>query len=290
MVGSRENDVLLMAPSADILCGSVIEGTAALRICAAYLAGASPRAGMLLLGRVTGESYAWRASQPLARGGRLDFARGGFNVIDTSRTIEELETVLSRDFLRKLRRRRRALEREGKVEFEVIRAADAGFSAAYEAFLDIEASGWKGENGERSALRFKPVQRTFLEDIAESRGEVGAQVHLLRVNGIGIAAEFWLRYRSMMVRLKIGYHENFRSFGLGNQMMHEALRMACADEKISKINRVSNQPWHKDWGGGQFRARRWRYLPLANMSSVVPSLLLRLPALKDLRGGGARAT
>ena len=93
---------------------------------------------------------------------------------------------------KELRRQRARLEETGAVTEHVDQDAD-GLAAWTDAFLALEAEGWKGEAG--TAMRERPQEAAFLRDMLAGAGAGGAlRRFALRVDGrpavmvIGLAA------------------------------------------------------------------------------------------------------
>jgi hypothetical protein len=131
----------------------------------------------------------------------------------------------------------RRLERTGKPEFVTIRGHDEGSSSAFEDFLRLEASGWKGAAG--SAIAQSPALVDFYRDLYAMNAEgAWAEIHLLRLDGLAIAGEFCLVSGSVRVAHKAGYDEEFKRLSPGHLSLNELLARSCEDAGIRELNVV----------------------------------------------------
>ena len=288
LIGSRQNDVLLTASSADLLCPEPKRHPELLSVVRHHLSRRRPGAALMLLGRVTGDSMASACAEFAMLHGSARYSQGGFYILRTDCEFSVLEGRLPRPFRRKLRSRARQLAELGQLRFEIVKKLDRAFGDAYARFLEVEASGWKGVSGTRSALCFLDQQRSFIEALHDNPSEVVPQVHLLWLDQRCIAADYVWRYRNQLIRLKIGYDEAFRQFGLGHHMLMEAARRACRDPELDYIDRVTASSAARDWGGEELQPLEWIYARLGGVRGLLGSALLRLPDRTMLRSRASK--
>jgi CelD/BcsL family acetyltransferase involved in cellulose biosynthesis len=81
-----------------------------------------------------------------------------------------LNGVLSKRRRRDIERRRRQLETRGRLDARIVDAGDEVLRYA-RLFMDIEASGWKGEAG--TALKCCPAERAFFETAVRRGAHAG---------------------------------------------------------------------------------------------------------------------
>lgn len=106
---------------------------------------------------------------------------------------------------RKLERQRRRLAEEGDLAFTVARDA-ADVMPALEAFLDLEASGWKGRLG--TDLRQAPGATAFMRDVAAGLVRSGDyRVTALSLDGRPIASGLVATSGNRAFYLKIAFDE-----------------------------------------------------------------------------------
>lgn len=149
----------------------------------------------------------------------------------------------SSSFRRNLRRQRKKLEAHGCVTLTLARQG-AELEAAFDEFLRLEASGWKGRDGRNSAIRLHPGLAGFYGELSERfsrRGE--CLIALLRLDGIPIAAQFCLLSGRTLSLQKIAYDEARQSEAPGNQLLHEMLAYACAEPGLDRLSLVTAPAW-----------------------------------------------
>ena len=202
------------------------------------------------------------------------------NTLDTRRPFPELLASLSKNLRASLRKSQKRLEESGGVHITCNGVpADAasgsqpaalhngadGIDAAYEAFLAIEASGWKGEAGTGSAIRLNSATRGFYAGLLALRGaDFVPEVTLLARGTTPIAAQFSVRVNRCRHVLKIGYEEAESRFSPGQVLMARVLE-AASGRMTECVNLVTDMPWHQTWRPVPERTfavtvfrRRWR--------------------------------
>ncbi|MCZ8103583.1 MAG: GNAT family N-acetyltransferase [Burkholderiales bacterium] len=121
--------------------------------------------------------------------------------------------------VKELRRLRRRLEERGTVA--MLHASDPrDVRDATEAFLALEASGWKGRSG--TAFIQSPGSATFLRSATRSLAQRGqCRVDLLTVGGEPAAAGIVLGDEAMSLYWKTAFDERLASFSPGVQLTLE---------------------------------------------------------------------
>ena len=171
----------------------------------------------------------------------------GCDVFDCAQPFDELMSRLGKHFRRNLRSHRKKLNRLDDVRF-VTAADDATLGPAFETFLDIEASGWKGAKGTRTAIRFKPNQPAFFRALATTfDGDDRCEINALHVDGRCIASEFCIRTGAEYARIKIGYDEEYAALGPGQLILQTTLERLCQDPGVKCFNMMSGAGWLDDW-------------------------------------------
>ena len=202
---------------------------------------------LLLLGPLPSDSLLWDGLRQLDSGTYCTDAAMSAHVIDCSRSFEELTAGLSKNSRAKLRKARKRLAACEDVRFTTV-SDEPDLSTAYEAFLDVEASGWKGAAGTRTAIRFRQHQPSFFHDLTALHGsDDDCQIDMLYVDGRIIAAQFCVRTGHELAVLKIGYDETYRSLSPGYLLLERTLRRCCEDPGITRVCLVSDEAWHEQW-------------------------------------------
>jgi len=142
----------------------------------------------------------------------------------------ELPKKRRKEYARLLRR----LEDIGPVGL-VAATTTADVSNALEAFLRLEASGWKGRRG--TALASDPSTKAFARAAVSALAERGAASILrLRVGERDAAMLICLRHGSAVFTWKIAYDETLAHFSPGALLMLEAPRLLFADDRVELID------------------------------------------------------
>lgn len=201
----------------------------------------------LLLPNVREDSHALRLA--LALGGRAIIQpAGGSRYFDVTQPYEKLSQRFAGQLRKNLRKGVKRLEQSGAVEFLSIRAGDARMPWAFERFLALEASGWKGEAGTGSAIALNEGIASFYRHLVGAESEaLRAEVNLLCLDGAPIAGQFATVCRSHRSIHKIAYDESFQHASPGTVLMARALEHSCKDEAIESLSLVTDMPWMRDW-------------------------------------------
>ncbi len=143
--------------------------------------------------------------------------------------------------VKELRRLRRRLEERGPVA--MVHATDPrDVRDATEAFLTLEASGWKGRNG--TAFMQSPGSATFLRSVTRSLAQYGqCRVDLLTVGGQPAAAGIVLGDATMSLYWKTAFDEALASFSPGVQLTLEmSARQVAGGVAVTDSCAVADHP------------------------------------------------
>jgi hypothetical protein len=233
----------------DVICPPDDEAELALFPCVLeHLRRSLPRRMWFLPGHVPYGSATWRCLRGLdARSYCIDWD-GASQIIDCDRTYGELMSSLSKHFRQNLRTARNRLAAIGDFRFE--RAVDPSIVAtAFEDFVLVESSGWKGHSGTKSALALRPELLAFYRQLAESLHDSGrCEVVALHAAGRCIASTFCVRVGHEYTLLKIGYDEAFARVSPGHLLLDYVLQQSCDDPAIERVNLVGDPEWSRVWG------------------------------------------
>ena len=141
-------------------------------------------------------------------------------------------------FRANLRRSRRQLEEQGTLVLKHCSTADP---EALGRFYDLEASGWKGEQG--TAIKCDPRTRQFYDAVAQAAAQYGyLSLDFLELNGKPIAAHFGLNLGGRYYLAKAGYDETYHRQGPGQLLTHEVLSESVA-RGLSELDFVGPATW-----------------------------------------------
>ena len=147
---------------------------------------------------------------------------------------ELLRDALGGGKLKELRRQRRRLAEHGAVTFEVARSPQE-VATALEAFLTLEASGWKGARG--TALAQVEGDAAFIRRATAALSETGnCEIVTLRAGETPVASGIVLRHQSRAFFFKLGVEERFAKFSPGVQLTLDLTRHLCADPDITSAD------------------------------------------------------
>lgn len=161
----------------------------------------------------------------------------------------------SSHFRKNLARQRRKLETLGAVELELAVEPDAALTA-YEVFLDLEASGWKGVRGTGSAIRLDARLVNFYSGLIRSlhpRQEVW--IATLRLDGRPVASNFCVRTDTTLAVLKISFDETLRQAAPGNVLLAMLLEFCAAHPEITWVSLVTGPAWAERWRPQEVRVQ-----------------------------------
>ena len=147
---------------------------------------------------------------------------------------ELLAEALGAKKLKELRRLRHRLAGHGAIRFEIART-QADVAAALEAFLALEASGWKGKRG--TALLQHEGDAAFVRRASAALTETGqCEIVTLHAGDTAIAAAIVLRHQDRAFYFKLGIDERFAKYSPGVQLTLELTRHLCADPAIASVD------------------------------------------------------
>ena len=149
-----------------------------------------------------------------------------------------LRDALGAKKLKELRRQRHRLEEHGPVVFDVARAPDE-IGPALEAFLRLEASGWKGKRG--TALVQHDGDAAFIRRAVPALAETAqCEIVTLRAGTTPVAAGIVLRHQDRAFFFKLGVDERFAKYSPGVQLTLDLTRHLCADPAIASADSTAS--------------------------------------------------
>jgi hypothetical protein len=141
-----------------------------------------------------------------------------------------LKTALRAHHYREFRRMKRRLGEQGTLEHIVARTED-DVRNGLEAFLTLEASGWKGR--QRTAMAIDRFRAAFAREAVHRLAEQDmCRVHLLTLNGEPIAALIVFVEAGVAYTWKTAYDEAFAALSPGTLLMIEVTKQHLDDPNI----------------------------------------------------------
>lgn len=141
-----------------------------------------------------------------------------------------LKTSLRAHHFREFRRLKRRLGEMGKVEHDVARGPEA-IRHAIEAFLTLEAAGWKGR--ERTAMAVDRYRAAFAREAVHRLAEQDlCRIHSLTLDGRVIASLVVFIEAGAAYTWKTAYDESLSAYSPGTLLMIEVTRQHLEDPNI----------------------------------------------------------
>jgi CelD/BcsL family acetyltransferase involved in cellulose biosynthesis len=147
--------------------------------------------------------------------------------------------------LRDLRRRRRRLEDEGVLTFEVTDGTTRLDDLLEEGFR-VEASGWKA--AQRTAIVSRPETRRFFTEVARWAAARGwLRLAFLRLDGRPLAFQFGLEEGGAYYFVKGGYDTDYHRYAPGKLLVEEMLERAFSSglERFEFLGQPES--WKLEW-------------------------------------------
>lgn len=172
--------------------------------------------------------------------------RGGCDYLPCE-SFAETEQRLSKNFRANLRKARNRLQQLDEVEFVCAQRRE-DLDRAFDEFLRVEASGWKGASGTASAIalddRLVSFYRSLIRNFSSTES---CEINLLKTGERGIAAQFCLLSGDTSYVLKIGYDERYAKLSPGSLLREHQLKRYAAAGRVRTVNLVTDAAWHVDW-------------------------------------------
>ena len=137
-----------------------------------------------------------------------------------------------------LDRYRRRLAEEGRLEF-VTYDRPSTIVPAFEEFLALETSGWKGAAGSAIAAR-SADQRFFVDAVSRLAGRSACRIDALRLDDRPLAIVVSIVSAGILYTWKIAYDEAFARRSPGSLLLVELTRNLLADDRLVAADSLSD--------------------------------------------------
>ena len=160
----------------------------------------------------------------------------------------DYQNGLSKKFIKNIRRLESKASREVGPVTANIEEANRDLADLLEIFLEMEASGWKGEKGTSTAIKHDDTLVAFYKELVSLFSEDNRlAIHVLSIDGVPAASQLCIRFDAVWYLLKIAYNEDLREYGAGNLLMLQVLDAASGDSAIDELNLVTAPDWSSRW-------------------------------------------
>jgi len=147
-------------------------------------------------------------------------------------------------FRRNLRRLEKRLNEKGKVSWHYLSDVHEQ-CAAFQDFLEVEAAGWKGEEGTGTAIKFDMSVVAFYRELINTLGTSGrCRINILKLNDKVIAGQYCLLDEDRINLLKIGYDEAYRDTSPGFLLIKNVFENGCNREEFKELSFVTGSDWN----------------------------------------------
>ena len=259
----------------DVLCKEDEARRELIPALVAHLRAQSAERGLLVLGPLPAASGLWDGLSELDSSEYCSRATAGSAYFDCTKPYDELIGRFTKHFARNLRSHRKKVEQRADARY--VTAAGPDLDAELEAFMAVEASGWKGEVGTGSAISLHPRLVGFYRDVATSMhgGDDRCEINSLYMDGVCAASQFCVRTGGDYTILKIGYDEKYSRLGPGQVLLDRTLKRCCDDPAVERLDLVTNTAWFRDWRTSTTPMKqahiaigRWRGRPLVGLLKI----------------------
>jgi hypothetical protein len=148
-----------------------------------------------------------------------------------------LEQAFSSSSRKKLRQHRRRLAEKGELKSTIV-SESAVVDKAFDDFMTLEASGWKGH--EDTALLNNSADAKYSRAMIGALAAKGdAAIHMLTLNGRAISMQMVLRAGASAFTWKTAYDESLHDFSPGTLLLEDYTMALLADPKVTDVDSCS---------------------------------------------------
>lgn len=164
--------------------------------------------------------------------------------LDLSAGRDQFYGGYSSKFKRNMRRKLKKANEMGEVQVE--RYYNQSALEAFDTFLQLENSGWKGREG--TSIAQQPDKLQYYRTLAQGYSDDGVlSVNVLTIGGTPVAAQIGILIRGVLNLLKIAYDEGYSEVSPGYLLIDNLITEPDDDHYISKISFVTGVDWIDRW-------------------------------------------
>jgi len=167
---------------------------------------------------------------------------------------EQARAALKKKFRGNLNNARNRLSAEDDVRFSCF-THPSEILPAYDCFVDLEQSGWKG-NPEKmrqdypapAAIALKKSKYLFYRNVIREFSKLSsAEICLLRVGGKAIGAQIFLVLNNISYLVKTAFDEDSKGFSPGHMLLDFTYRRYASEKKIDQLYLITDYDWFTNW-------------------------------------------
>jgi CelD/BcsL family acetyltransferase involved in cellulose biosynthesis len=181
----------------------------------------------IILRRLDAESLQPRLLGQLCRGRAFCLFRQAANSLyfEIDPDWKGFDESILRRRLKRLHRKERVAERNGKVDYEVISPTMKQLNRYLQELFKVEHASWKGRNG--TSILSQPEMEQFLLLYSQAAvPEDKLRLFFMRIDKEAVAARLAVLHANRLWEIKIGYDERFSKCSPGLLLTHETIRYA----------------------------------------------------------------
>jgi len=164
--------------------------------------------------------------------------------LNCSNAKEATEVLGTGKFRRNLRRLEKRLGSKGEIVYKYVQDAKE-IMDVFPQFLEVEASGWKGGTGTKTAIKLDEHVKAFYTELLETFGELGkCRINLLLLNESPVAAQFCLLDDGRINLIKIGHDPTYQECSPGFLLIKKVFEDNCGQNHINQISFVTGAEWN----------------------------------------------
>jgi CelD/BcsL family acetyltransferase involved in cellulose biosynthesis len=172
-------------------------------------------------------------------------------------SYDELASGLSAKFRSNLRRRRKLLEKKGRVSVELVTGGPE-LQGKLEQCFAIEQSGWKGRSGEPA--NHDPRIHGFYSELARRASAEGSfSLFLLHLDDRPIAFHYGLTQDGVYSLIMTSYDESLHDCSPGHLLVEEVLKVCIANGRREFDFLGCDLEWKRAWSPTA-RPHSWLFL------------------------------
>lgn len=175
------------------------------------------------------------------------------------------------------------LAAQASVDFSCITQPNE-VDSAFEEFVALEQSGWKGNPEKKradypnpAAIGLKRSKYLFYKNVVREFSKIDSlEIYLLKVNGKTVGAQIYTVLNQSAYLLKTAFDEDSKKFSPGHVLLDFVYKRYSQEGEINQICLITDYEWFKYWNPRYFHyvnIKAFSATPLGQMASLAYSTL-----------------